>query len=348
MDNPDVEKAQQIYLYGVCVLGTATNTVILIVISANRKLQNIPNMYLAALAIVGIFDHAFILPLNIIFLKVVPSFKFCHQVFSLQMAAYVCNILILLAMAVERALFVFRPLKYYTTVTRRRTLVVILLISIYSPTICFGLSFVISSKENEALDSILKLFEYQNITMTREALSCAAYYAGTPSFLAFATFGNLLPAISASIVINTMILCLAHAQSRAINRQQNMISLPDAIPQRGVSSSQKCGIWMLLVNVIYMGITWIPMIVSIGLNYPAYRSGSNVIAGRAVMPLELYIAQVILASTVTIVGPCLCAAVQREFRMTLKNRCCRWKTRNRTDVMRIPVDGQSTVNTLRE
>lgn len=248
-------------------LGTAGNGLLITVILLNKKLRTTSNIHLVAIAIGGLLHSVVGLPYFTVLLSNKLPAGWCRFAFGFVNLGYTSTILFTTSLAIDRWMYMFRPLRYETLVNGKRSAIVCSLIGIY--TICLLVSGTSASFDaSEKLFS--RLHELYNITLAYDysALGCIAPSLSSREFVILLFYGHYLPCIFASTILYGSILCLARKQARTITT-----AMAGSHNHQRWWRQQR-GIILMLTSVVFFALAWLPYLVQIAIDSNGLRISS--------------------------------------------------------------------------
>lgn len=278
------------------IIITLLNSLIIFLFVRFRRLRTYTNFLLASLAGSLIMFGVVTIPTHLIsefdlfyddeFLCVVISAP--TTMFSLLM---LFNIV---ALCIERAIYILMPIKHSVVVTRLRTLVVVLVLWIYS--IGFGALPLLGWN---ALDA------RREFNMTLVNCSYAIIMSG--SYLACLFIGHIVPGAMIMLVISMKIFYVARLQQRRIREVTGTHS------HEQTDRNKRVSLIILTFGNMYV-ITNIPLLSAFLIDFD-YFTRPLLLEWKA--PYSLYVFGILLSAVSAVIQPLVLAFGKRDIRLAL-------------------------------
>lgn len=317
----------EIFNLVIAPLGAFINGLLTTIILLNRQLWTHTNTILAAISGIGVFYNLIIHPL-----QAAINRGYLHPLCSIcggtMFTTYVALFWLECGIAIERAIFVFNPLRYHSLVTHRRVLIYIITVCIYSGTLSSAVYFFPEPKVQELLGT--KSYQLAMATNTSfdtdlvKFLKCTSTIYMTTGYVPFLMYGNCIPALCISSFLFSLILYTAGKLARktgSLNCSQEQ--------QPYITGKQKHTVAILLACNVTRAILWAPVIIF-------FTVDLNLLQTFHFRPpeghrLQFYNALPSLPLLSTIIAPSIFAIMQSDFRQILNKllcRCCKERVAN--------------------
>lgn len=206
----------------------------------------------------------------------------------------------------------FRPLKYETLVSWKRTITVCLFIGLYTFSFVTIGTVVSLDASDKMLDELQELY---NGTLYIDTQSqCMLSLFSSIEFTTILLYGHYVPCILASVILYGSILWLARKQARFIAAELRT-HRQDQQPR--LSSRQLRGILLMLTSVITFALVWLPFILQIGIDTKGFKPESMIDIASSPWKMHIYILHLTMANIQTSTNPWLIALMQKEFRKSV-------------------------------
>ena len=304
--------------------GAIINGLVTMLMLTNRHLRIQTNAYLAGITTAGFIYNAVHQPLDVAQRQgYMTTMEMCFLLKFLQHSCFSSLFLMELAIAIERAIFVFRPLHYYTLVTKGRVVISLFVICAY--VIATGLVPAIYplASLNELQEMVSPDIAYflstPNFTTSYkdffEFLQCEAQDLIVPGYTGFLYYGNFVPAMCVTACLFASILWTARKLAK-ITTVQQAVSSSQQLPS--LTGQQTRTVALLLVSNIVLALLWLPTIIFIPLDAKLFSSQPTMDLTQT----KFYMVMAFLSKTSTLVVPCLFATMQKDFRKAIRNLWC--------------------------
>ena len=260
------------------------NLITLLVLVLNRLMRTVPNMFVASLAITDLSVGIFASILS--FYSGITSHWFfgdemCQFQGFISVTLALASIHTMALMAVNRYFRVVKPAKYRQLFTKKKTMIMIVTVWIYS--MCSPLYYILSGQKMVyhpfKYFCILQQFEGNRLF---EAIK-SVVYIGIPSFVIFFSYSRIFLTV----------------------RNHNLNFNPSNGTRSSVNVEEIKVTHTLFVIVVCFHICWVP-ILAIDL--------VDIIHGRWISPREVYLAYSFLGTISSAVNPIILVLINRKFR----------------------------------
>ena len=307
------------------ILTLIGNFLLVIVILSDKKLRNIPNMYHAAIAIGGLFHSVATLPWYLLITWDVIPADVCRHTTGFSFAGFTLRACLTLALAADRWIFVFKPLRYHALVTGRRVAIICLAGAIYSLAVSVTHGWLAYESSGKSLDRLQMIQFLTNGTVVfADADQCLTVIFASVDFCIFMLYGNCCFCIFVSMVMYLSILILAWKRAKSIGvvSAAGNSWIQPAGTRAPADSRRHRGTFLLLTSLLLFLVTWLPLLIGLGTDTNTFTDTARLL--RNPDKVHYYTAQIVAINLEMSINPWLMAFAQRDFRRATFHLFARW------------------------
>ena len=306
-------------------LGLIGNLLLVTVILSDKKLRNIPNMYHAAIAIGGLFHSVTTLPWYLLITWDVIPADVCRHTAGFSFAGFTLRACLTLALAAERWIFVFKPLRYHAFVTERRVALICLAGAVYSLAVSVTHGWLAYESSEKNLESLQMIQFLTNGTVVfTDADQCLTVILSNVDFFIFMFYGNYCFCIFVSMVIYVSILILAWKRAKSIGvvSAAGNSWIQPAGTRAPADSRRHRGTFLLLTSLLLFLVTWLPLLIGLGIDTNTFAHRTGLLLNQD--KVHYYATQIVAINLEISINPWLMAFAQRDFRRATFHLFARW------------------------
>lgn len=300
--------------------GIVGNILLMVLILLNKSQCKLSDVYMVMLAVSGLVHSVGALPVHVVmYLNEIPT-KSCEVVIGIFYIGYFSSILLTAADAVDRWLFVLRPLRYESLTSPKKTAMICSGIWVYSLALAFscnGWTYQASQKMSAVMSAL------NSTSVISDKLQCIVLSLNSSVFLFLVCF-TFATGVFISVCLYSNILWLARKQAGRIEvLPQQKVKGNDHTRRGRLSTRQLRGVFLMLTSVLLVSLTWLPLTINLAVDSRGFtdvqgRTFHVLLETDRFMPYMTMLAVINLQMTV---HPWLIIFAQKHFRKTIQRLC---------------------------